>query len=106
MSQRPYVTNAEAWKRHFIAMAEGKMDNGGHFYKLAQNHQTSTPTAQSIKVVAPSAQVVEQAKEELNREERQSRELKRSGITTQRKPPSKRAKSKLLKEQEPDLFWD
>ena len=107
MSYKPYVANAEAWQRHFMDMAEGKMDHGNSFYKLTRG--TTAPShksPQSLKVVAPSAQVVEQAKQELRREEREDREQKITGSISRTKPPSKRAKSKLLREPESDFFTD
>ena len=107
MSYKPYVANAEAWQRHFMDMAEGKMDHGNSFYKLTRGKAASDDKPpHSLKVVAPSAQVVEQAKQELRREEREDREQKRAGSIPRRKPPSKRAKSKLLREPENDFLSD
>ena len=60
---------------------------------------------ESVKVVAESEQTVEQAKEELKDE---SKQRKHKAAITQpipmRKPPSKRAKSLLLKESFDDIF--
>jgi hypothetical protein len=99
----PYQPNAEAWKKHFQAMADGKMDYKGSFYALAPTRDGTSGNTEPIKVVAPSAQVVEQAKSELKRESRESG--KRSAVETpNRKPPAKRGKSKLLKEPESDFL--
>ena len=103
MAFTPYRPNAEAWKKHFQAMADGKMDYKGSFYTLSTARGATSGNMEPIKVVAPSAQVVEQAKSELERE-RQERKKRSAAQTTNRKPPSKRGKSKLLKEPESDFL--
>ena len=106
MSFIPYKPNAEAWKKHYQAMADGKMDYMGSFYRVADTGGSNSEKAESIKVVAPTAQVVEQAKSELKRENQQST-TQPQRVSTQfpnRKAPSKRGKSKFLKEPESDFF--
>lgn len=102
MEYKPYIPDAAAWKHHFKQMVDGRMDHSSSFYPLARQPKSHEPAAQSIKVVAPSAQDVTQAKEELKREEKQVRKRLSEPV---RKRPSKRGKSKLLKE-ETDLFSD
>ena len=104
MAYTPHMTNGDAWKKHFMAMVDGKVDYNGSFYKLNGAGATKADDAQPIKVVAPSAQVIEQAKSEISREERQV--SKRKSALTNRKPPSKRGKSKLLKDSEDHFFSD
>lgn len=103
MSYKTYIPDADAWKHHFQQMAEGKMDHVAPFYRLSKQPKNPDPATLSVKLVTPSAQVAEQAKEELKREESES---KKRPSTTARKPPSKRTKSKLLKDPEPDFFSD
>ena len=80
------------------------MDHRASFYHLTKQPKSQDHPTQSIKVVSPSAQVLEQAKQELKREETLIK--KRQSDTNSRKRPSKRSKSKLLKDYEPDLFSD
>ena len=103
MSFTPYQSDAEAWKKHFQEMADGKMDYSGSFYRLSNVEKSKSAPIDAIKVVAPTAQVIEQARAELKREDQQSRK-RASPQFTNRKPPSKRGKSKLLKESESDFF--
>ena len=104
-SYTPHVSDAKSWEAHFLAMAEGRTKRSGQFYRLKSNPDPSKSKAEqeSIKVVAPTAQSVEQAKLELKREEESYRKKRSSSLSPARKPPSKRAKSRLIHQ---DIFTD
>ena len=100
-----FVNDGSAWMRHFQAMSKGEMNGGRKFYRLKSEHSKPVPTRESVKVVSESEQTVEQAKEELKDEsERCARKATVTRPIPARKPPSKCAKSVLLKESFDDIF--
>ncbi|MEE8208624.1 MAG: hypothetical protein V3T88_06705, partial [Nitrosomonadaceae bacterium] len=61
-------SSAEAWKRHFKAMAENEGASCKQFYKLKGKHH-KTENESRVHVVAETAQMVDQARSEVREEE-------------------------------------
>lgn len=58
------MMNADAWKKHFLSMAEGKFRDRP-FYSLANQRGGSEES--KIQVVTPTQQAVEMAKSQIKR---------------------------------------
>ena len=69
--------SAQAWKKHFLDMAAGKL-NSSQFYSLGQGDQQGGSSGPKIELVTPTQQAVEMAKSEQKQHEGQQKQIKRS----------------------------
>jgi hypothetical protein len=107
MAYTPYVTDGNAWTRHFVAMAEGKTKKYGQAYRLkAPKENAGGGGKDPIKIVTETARSVEQAKKVLQREEEEYEENLSASNKSSRQPPSKRKKSVLKRTSHRDIFTD
>jgi hypothetical protein len=102
MAYTPFIPDANAWRRHFEAMARDQsVSLGGGAYAVRPLNDDAAPErSEPLKIVTPTQQVVEQAKAGIVREEKESKSEIIEGV---RDPPSKRSKSKLI-HNDPDIF--
>ena len=100
MANRPRVAqDSSVWIRHFKDMTNGNLSTARSCYKLKSKHiNPPSPPRERIRVVAETAQVVQQAKSQLHEEESEAREPKPRGYVTGRQPPSKRKYNLSLKD--------
>ena len=70
MTVTPNIVNKEKWRRHFENMADGKIAPINKIYAVGRENRTQTGGSQEdrVKIVSPTAQAVEMAKAEVERE--------------------------------------
>jgi len=101
MSLTPQPSSTNAWIRHFDRMATvSNHQNSPVYFLKKETAQPSPPQdLSSVTVVEPTQQVVQQAKEDLNREQ-EIEEDRIAGLKysspPMRKPPSKRSRSSVI----------
>ena len=98
-----YIADADAWRKHFQAMANGSMDNGNKFFRLKEKHVKPHPTEHPIKVVSDTAQTVEAAKADVQYEKLEEKQAPPPN-KPRRKLVAKRGRAIVLKDNPKDIF--
>ncbi len=75
MATKPFASDPDAWKKHFLDMASGKLRNAS-FYRLGRTSQYGGSTGPTIELVTPTQQAIEMAKSEQKQQESKSGKVK------------------------------
>jgi len=92
----PHINSGAAWNEHFEKMASTGTKNIGGFYRLKRHKQKEAAPEKPIKVVAASAQLLDQARAQLKREEKNYMKKK---VANSRKAPSKRRRKEYSEDE-------
>ena len=72
MSWVPYVCNIDKWRHHFKLVGEGKVPPQGKWYRVGSVNQRGQGSDPVVKMINPTQQVVDRAKQELKRADTES----------------------------------
>lgn len=99
MSAKPLTSNLDTWKKHFVAMANGKVQNS-KFYRIAPEQYGQGNDSPTVELVTPTQQVVEMARseqKERNRGIKRRRRRRRPHSTARQQKGKKRQKKTARK---------